>query len=143
MDILQERFGHLMADTARIWRIYLNEQLKPVGLSYAKWSAMFLLSRYKEGIVQSELARLLSIENPTLARILNDLEKNGWIKRPQHPEDKRAKIVLFTKEGRQKFEETKILLATLREQVLMGIEKERLQIAVEVLQMIFDNLTGL
>lgn len=143
MDNIKEEFGQLMGDTARLWKMYLNERLKPVGLSYAKWSAMLLLSRHEDGIVQNELAQLLSIENPTLARILSDIEKDGWIRRIQHPTDRRAKIVLFTKNGRKKFDDTKIVLNSLRTQILSDIDKDMLQSNINVLKIIFNNLTQL
>jgi len=74
---MQEVFGQLMGDTARLWRMHLNEKLKPMGLSYAKYSTLLMLERHLGKLVQNELANLLSIEHPTLARVLNDLQKNG------------------------------------------------------------------
>lgn len=140
MDNNQEEFGQLMGETARLWRMYLNEQLRPIGLSYAKWSAVLLLSQFENGVKQNELARLLSIENPTLARTLHDIEQDGWIKRIKDSSDKRAKIVIFTKDGRKKFDDAKLFLSKLRVDVLDGIDTTQLQASIDVLKIIFNNL---
>ncbi|MDX1809255.1 MAG: MarR family transcriptional regulator [Sulfurospirillaceae bacterium] len=140
---MKEEFGQLMGDTARLWKMSLSERLKPLGLSYAKWSAMLLLSRHKDGIVQNELAKFLSIENSTLARLLNTLEEDGWIERMEHPTDKRAKIVHFTKNGQEKFEDSKIVLNNLRKEILSGVSDDMLRANIKALKIIFKNLTNL
>ena len=140
---MKEEFGQLMGDTARLWRMSLNERLKPLGLSHAKWSAMLLMSRHKEGIIQHELATYLTIENSTLARLLNSLEADGWIQRVEHPHDKRAKIVQFTVEGAVRFEDSKMIIHALRSEILMGVNDEMLLKSIKTLRIIFGNLTNL
>lgn len=139
---MKEEFGQLMGETARLWKMSLSERLKPLGLSYAKWSAMLFLSRHKEGIVQNELAKFLSIENSTLARLLNSLEADGWVKRVAHPVDKRVKIVHFTPMGEEKFEDSKRVLSDLRVEILSGVSDEMLMGNIKVLKIIFKNLTN-
>ncbi|NOX14865.1 MAG: MarR family transcriptional regulator [Epsilonproteobacteria bacterium] len=139
---MKEEFGQLMGDTARLWKMILSQRLKPLRLSYAKWSAMLLLSRQKDGIIQNELAKLLSIENPTLARILNSLEKDGWIKRVQHSTDKRVKIVYFTDIGEKKFEDSKYIINDLRQEILSGVNDKMLKQNIKTLKTIFKNLTS-
>lgn len=140
---MEEEFGQLMGDTARLWKMALSERLKPSGLSYAKWSAMLLLSRHQEGIVQNELANFLSIENSTLARLLGALEKDGWIERVEHQNDKRVKIVHFTQMGRSKFEDSKSVLSNLRKEILLGVSDEMLKENIKALKIIFKNLINL
>lgn len=140
---MKEEFGQLMGDTARLWKMALSERLKPLGLSYAKWSTMLLLSRHKEGIVQNELAKFLSIENSTLARLLSSLEEDGWIERVEHPTDKRVKIVHFTQIGLSKFEDSKSVLNNLRKEILSGVTEEMLKENIKALKIIFKNLIGL
>ena len=68
-----QHFGRTIADTARAWRREMDNQLKPMGMSQARWMVLFTLSQRGEGIAQRDLAAYLSIEGPTLVRILNRL----------------------------------------------------------------------
>lgn len=143
MEQLQEEFASLMAESARLWRMQLNDRLKPFGLSYAKFAALLLLIQYKEGIKQNEMAAMLSIENPTLARMLGELEKEEWIERKSHPSDGRVKIVLLTKNAEEKFSEIKKVLADLRFDILSGIDANMLQSNIEVSKIMSKNLSKL
>jgi MarR family transcriptional regulator, transcriptional regulator for hemolysin len=134
-----EQFGHLIRETARLWRMHLNAHLAPTGLSYAKWSAMRLLTHHDEGIIQNDFAALLSIEGPTLARMLAALEADGWIGRTQSATDRRAKIVQFTAEGREKFDALQPIVTSLRNEVLSGIDEMQLQASITVFEHILDK----
>ncbi len=140
---MQSRFGQLMGDTARIWKMHLNILLKPMGLSYAKYSTLLMIDRHSGELMQNELANLLSIEHPTLARVLNDLQKNGWIEKKQHFKDKRVKIIFFTKSGKNRFEKCKQIVNNFRKEILFNIDKKRLKQNIKVLEQIFNNLSNL
>ena len=67
-----ETIGQLVHETARVWRHKLDQRLRPLGLSQAKWRTIAHLARGH--LTQCELAERLSIEEPTLARILHSFE---------------------------------------------------------------------
>ena len=142
MKDLQEKFGQLMGDTTRLWKMRLNEELKATGLSYAKWSTLLKLSGCKNEITQIELANFLFIEQPTLARVLNSLEKDGWILRSQSSTDRRAKIVSFTPSGKAKFFTSKKIIDNLRKKILQNVNYASLQKNIEILEKIFYNLSS-
>lgn len=48
----------------------LDERLKDLGVTQARWSTMVYLEKGGEGLTQRELASLMAIENPTLVRLL-------------------------------------------------------------------------
>ena len=53
-------------ETARVWRHKLDQRLRPLGLSQAKWRTIAHLANGQ--LTQCELADRLGIEEPTLAR---------------------------------------------------------------------------
>src|SRR5213080_1496081 len=73
-----ETFGPLLGGTARAWRMKLDQRLKPMGLSQAKWRTLIHLSRAPEPLTQSQIAERTGIEEPTLVSLLHRLEKEGW-----------------------------------------------------------------
>ena len=90
-EIDPETVGQLLHETARVWRHKLDQRLQPLGLSQAKWRTIAHLARGQ--LTQRDLAERLSIEEPTLARLLTRLESGGWIKRENAQHDRRCKTV--------------------------------------------------
>src|SRR5207249_1255318 len=74
-----ETFGPLLHGTARAWRLKLDERLKPMGLSQAKWRTLLHLSLAGDSLTQAEIAERLGIEEPSLVTLLHRLEYEDWI----------------------------------------------------------------
>src|SRR5205085_492970 len=74
-------FGPLLHGTARAWRLKLDQRLKPMGLSQAKWRTLMHLSVAPGPMTQAEIASHLGIEEPTLVTLLHRLEGERWVAR--------------------------------------------------------------
>ncbi len=72
-EIDPETVGQLLHETARVWRHKLDQRLRPLGLSQAKWRTIAHLARGQ--MTQRDLAERLSIEEPTLARLAHSPRK--------------------------------------------------------------------
>ena len=64
-----ERLGPLLHGTARAWRLKLDQRLKPMGLSQAKWRTLLHLSLAGDALTQAEIAERLGIEQPSLVTL--------------------------------------------------------------------------
>jgi len=74
---------------------FLNKQIKDVNLTYGLYP--FLIGIYKnDGLSQEQLATLFSLNESTVTRNLNKLEKLGLIKKTPL---KRKKIITITDDG--------------------------------------------
>ncbi|WID95756.1 MarR family transcriptional regulator [Bosea vestrisii] len=103
----------------------------------------FLMQLAKaDGPIQSDLAGLLDIEQPTLVRLLDGLERNGMIERRAAPGDRRARRVFLTPVARAQAEDILAFLAELRAGVLDGIEPGELEIALRVLSRMSENIVA-
>jgi MarR family transcriptional regulator for hemolysin len=132
-----ETIGQLLHETARVWRHKLDRRLQPLGLSQAKWRTIAHLARGH--LTQCDLAQRLSIEEPTLARILRNLEDARWIKRENALHDRRCKTVHLQPKSSallQKIEET---ARDLRHELLETIPARELQTCLRVLTEIRDR----
>lgn len=69
------------------------------GLTPSQQSAIVVLDRFGD-MSPGELASRESIQPASLTRILDSLESAGYIKREQHPSDRRSSIVGLTDAGR-------------------------------------------
>src|SRR5438067_13346467 len=90
-----ETFGQLIHGTARAWRQKLDQRLKPMGLSQAKWRTLMHLSLSEDALTQAEIAARLGVEEPTVVNLLHRLEKEGWITRTSSPNDRRCTMRLL------------------------------------------------
>jgi len=90
-----EAFARSLAVSSRMWKRYLDLQFRDLGLSQARWSVLFEISRNEE-TTQIELARTLGIEAASLVRLLDGLERAGLIERRPSTEDRRAKTLHLT-----------------------------------------------
>jgi MarR family transcriptional regulator for hemolysin len=131
-----ETFGPLLHGTARAWRLKLDERLKPMGLSQAKWRTLLHLSVAPRRLTQSEIAARLGIEEPTLVTLLHRLERDGWIRRRHSPDDRRCKIVRLGRRARGVIAQINQTANELRGELLANIPERELRTCIRVLTQI-------
>ena len=73
----------------------VEERLQPLGLSTGQIPVLYLL-RDGAAVTQKELARLVRIEQPTMAQLLSRMERDGLIRRTDNPDDKRSSLISLT-----------------------------------------------
>src|SRR5438034_49907 len=96
-----ETIGPLLHGTARAWRLKLDDRLKPMGLSQAKWRTLLHLSIASDALTQAEIAARLGVEEPSVVTLLHRLEREGWVTRQSSPRDRRCKIVHLSQRASQ------------------------------------------
>ena len=73
------------------------------GLSAARLSALSSLER-GGATTLGGLAAAERVTAPTMTRIVDGLERDGYVRRGPHPEDRRAVRVVLTPRGRESFQ---------------------------------------
>lgn len=136
---MKDEFPFAVARVTRRWRKLLDERLKDLGVTQARWTTMVYLQQGGEGLTQRELAALMAIENPTLVRLLDSLEQQSLIERRACPHDRRARRLHLTDEGREFMEVLTDRANTLRDEMLAGISDEDMDTALTVFHTIMEN----
>ena len=139
---LNDRFGPLLHGVARSWRQKLDQRLKPLGLSQAKWRTLLHLSRAETPPTQSEIASRLGIEEPTLVNLLHRLEREGWIARKTSADDRRCNTVHLGRRARGAIEQINDAAVNLREELLSEIPATELSHCMDVLERIKNKAEG-
>jgi MarR family transcriptional regulator for hemolysin len=134
-----ETFGPLLHGTARAWRLKLDQRLKPMGLSQAKWRTLLHLSLADGALTQSEIASRLGVEEPTLVNLLHRLERAGWVARKTAPHDRRCKTVHLGNRAQSAIEQINATAADLRNELLSEIPPADLRRCMEVLERITNK----
>lgn len=134
-----EIFGQLLHGTARAWRQKLDERLKPMGLSQAKWRTLMHLSIAGDALTQAEIAARLGVEEPSVVTLLHRLEREDWITRTNSELDRRCKMVLLGRRAQRVIAQINSSAKTLRHELLADIPTSDLQMCMEVLARIKDQ----
>jgi MarR family transcriptional regulator, transcriptional regulator for hemolysin len=134
-----ETIGPLLHGTARAWRLKLDERLKPMGLSQAKWRTLLHLSVAPGPLTQAEIAARLGIEEPTLVTLLHRLENGGWVTRRSSPHDRRCKMVHLGRRAQRVIAQINAVASELRHELLADIPAPQLRTCISVLARIQER----
>src|SRR5215468_8841207 len=140
---IHAEIGRLIARLGRIWRRESDKALSDHGLSYATAIPLLLLSRQGTSVRQGVLADELGIEGPSLVRLIDLLEAEGFVERREDPTDRRAKTLHITATGDAKVEEINRVLRRVRASLLKDIGAEELAITFATLQRIEQRASRL
>ena len=94
-ETFEENIGLLIHDVARLLRVLYDRQMASIGLTRSQWWLLTYLF-FKDGINQSELAILMDMEKAPLSRLLDRMEKKGWVLRKNESKDRRTKNIYLS-----------------------------------------------
>ena len=137
----QRGAGFLLTDSARLLRKLIDRRLQPLGLSRAQWSVLAILSNH-EGVSQSQISQELEIEKSTAGRLIDQVEKSGWIERRPIPGDRRLWSIHLTDQARQLLVEIERVIMHAREDMLRGLSEEQQNALTDLLRTVKLNLAG-
>jgi MarR family transcriptional regulator, transcriptional regulator for hemolysin len=140
---LQHQLGQTIGDVSRAWRDEMNLRLKPFGLNLSMRQVLVQLHRHRDGLMQRDLARKLSIEGSTLARLLDQLEQKEWIQRVTPESDKRRKYSVLTAKATEQIRIIEKLSHELRSVMMQGLAPEEMEIGLQVMRHIRAKLLAL
>ena len=91
----------------------LDELLRPLGLTFARYEVLVLLSFSRRGALPlGKIGERLQVHATSVTPLVKRLETAGLITRTPHPEDGRAVLASITAEGRKVLSEaTQIIVA--------------------------------
>lgn len=124
-----------LSRASRKMRALFDARVKERGLTLSRARTLLVLSKIPD-LTQRELADELDIETPTLVRLLDGMEKHGFIERLSVEGDRRAKRIALTPYGEQVAGEIASLAKELRRDLLTGVSEKDMAAAVRVLRTI-------
>ena len=93
---------HTLAAFVRAFGLHQGEQTPcGVNVSVSEAHALTELAR-TGGLSQGELVSFLKLEKSSVSRLVQNLDKRGWLERKPHPTDGRAQLLTLTPEGHEK-----------------------------------------
>ena len=74
---------------------------RPHGLSEAQFNVLNVLGPEPAGLSQRALSDVLVVDRSNITGLLDRMEQAGWVRRADHPSDRRVYLVTLTAEGRK------------------------------------------
>ena len=137
---VDERLFDEISSFTRRLRSVFGVYASATGLTLTRARALFALTR-RGSLSQKDLAQELEIETPTLVRLLDGMEKQGFIERQSVEGDRRAKQIAMTPHGAKVAEEVLDLARSLRADVLKSIPTGDMSTTVKVFATMSENIS--
>jgi len=141
MDRLRN-FGFLIKDISRLQAKNFERHARALNMTLAQCKVLAHLER-NEGIAQVRLAELADTDPMTLVRILDRMERDGWVERRSDPADRRARQLFLTKAAMPVLEEMWRVADRSRAEALAGLSATDREQLLSLLGRIQSNLHAL
>lgn len=137
--IPQQALAADLSLASRKMRNLFDALVRERGLTLPRARALLLLAETRTW-TQRELAEELEIEQPTVVRLLDGMEKQGLIARQPVASDRRANHIKLTTVGSNHLEDLREATGRLREAIVSGLTDLEIANAGAVLRAINQNL---
>src|SRR5580698_3577868 len=127
------------ASTAVARRLQKNFKQAGIDITIEQWSVLYHLWK-EDGLSQQQLCGSTFRDKPSITRLVDNLEKLKLVKRTASKEDRRINIICLTKEAQLLQEKTIGIAAQTINEALENVSMEHIEVAKEVLKIVYDNL---
>lgn len=134
--------GYLLHDVTRQLRKHFDRRAVKLELTRAQWRALKTIRR-EEGLSQKELAEYLDMEAIPVGRVIDRLEKTGFIERRADPNDRRRWRLYLLPKAHAVVDEMEVIADGLWDDAFRGIDKGEFEALLRVLTQLKDNLAAL
>jgi MarR family transcriptional regulator for hemolysin len=136
----REDIGFQLVMVSRRYRKAMDAVFAENDLSDATSLPLRYLARQETPLRQKDLADRLAIEGPTLVRTLDMLVSKGLVRRTEDPDDRRAKLISATDEGRAFLKQISTRFSALRSALFEGIAEADIDATLRLLDQLERNI---
>ena len=133
-------FARQVYRLATAWRREIDERVRGFALTDATWRPLLYLGRMGDGVRQTDLAAALTIENPSLVRLIDALERVKLVERLEDPDDRRSKRLWMTAAGRETYGKVAAIHASLADAFVKDVSAEELDLCYSVLGRVLQSI---
>jgi len=133
--------GFLIGDVTRLYRREFDRRVAHLGLTRVQWRALRRIERI-EGMTQIKLAEDLELAPIAVGRVIDRLEKAGFIERRPDPTDRRCWRLHLAPGSAMVMAGVDRIATDLREEVFAGIALPDLETTERVLATLKERFGG-
>ncbi|MFN3151722.1 MarR family winged helix-turn-helix transcriptional regulator [Bremerella sp.] len=135
----QASTGYWVSLAAHHYQQHVDSELRPFGITFRQFQVIAWL-KYEGPLTQSDLARRMTIEPPTLAGIMTRMESMQWIVRTNCDIDRRKKFLDVGPAAEPVWEKIVAVLNKVREQATAGMSAKDIDKLHGLLSQVLVNL---
>ena len=134
-------FAHLILELRDQLRQYMQNKFREnnIDLTYEMHQIMACLWK-RDGINQQELADLTLKDKASMTYLIDNLTKRKLVKRTEHPEDRRSKLIYLTSKGKQLGEKVESWVVELFTIASRDFGMNEIQESIKVVEKLRDNV---
>jgi len=132
-------FGFLLKEVSSRYVLRFEQRAGAISLTLPTCKVLAYLER-NEGISQSKLADLTSIEPMAMVRIIDRMEIDGLLERRPDPVDRRVRRLYLTQKSKPTLDEIWRLGDLTRAETFAGISQSERDVFLDVLARLHSNL---
>jgi DNA-binding MarR family transcriptional regulator len=126
--VVEDRLIFLISKVYQKLITNLQKAFSESGIEVTPIQVMLLFFLQKnDGLSLTQISQGLMLENPTVTGLIDRLEKSGYVKRSDHPNDRRVYLVYLTEKGNIVANKALPIVRRLNEQIKEGYSKEEIE----------------
>ena len=137
---VEDRLIFLISKVCQKLITHLQNAFSESGVEVTPIQVMLLFFLQKnDGSSLTQISHGLMLENPTVTGLIDRLEKSGYVKRSDHPNDRRVYLVYLTEKGKKVANQALPIVKNLNEQIKEGYSKGEIENFKKVLVGAFNK----
>lgn len=129
----------LIGQATRAFARIVDLPLRELGFAIGQLPVLVALKR-GDALSQAELARVAQVEQPSMAQLLNRMERDGLVHRVADPNDKRSRSISLTDQASERMPKAKSVMDAASRQALAGFSKSEKEQLFALLTRVNANL---
>ena len=134
----KKSLGYLLSHTKNLLREIIEQELEPLDLTAAQFVVIIHLFHQPES-TPADFCRILDYDPGAMTRLIDRIEKKGFIRRTQNPNDKRSVRLELTDAGRALYPEIQPKVCNAFNRLLHGFSPEESQQLHHLLERILQS----
>jgi DNA-binding MarR family transcriptional regulator len=125
---VEDRLIFLISKVCQKLMINLQKAFSESGLEVTpvQVGLLFFLQK-NDGSSLTQISQGLMLENPTVTGLIDRLENLGYVKRSDHPNDRRVYLVYLTEKGKKVANKALPIVKKLNEEIKKGYSREEIE----------------
>jgi DNA-binding MarR family transcriptional regulator len=120
----------------------IGKLLKPLDLTPSSGLVLSILADAQDPLSPIQIAERLIISRAAMSSLVDSLEKNGFVKRTPHSQDKRKLVIQITKKGREAAETFRPLIHGNQKAWFSVLSKDQQLTLIETLHLLQNQLAN-
>lgn len=134
-----QSLSYLVLDLARMMSAAFEDRARSIGITRAQWSLIAALVR-AEGCNQTQLAELMQVSPISLGRLVDRMQRVGWVERRPVPGDRRTYRLYLTPKAHAIRPDLRRISDELQAEALAGLTPQQRTVLLDALATVRSGL---